>query len=657
MADDGIALVTRPRLIAKEGFVSSVSSLRVERFRRLPRPSSEVWQAAALRLPAWVDDPVSGPYRPQAGICVSLRTGRVHVKPQSATSSDAADLVVDAVLEFGTKSSLAGCRPSRIEVATPALAERLTATIGEAALEVVVRDSLPELALVIEDLVRAAAAEAPVPDALSARGVTADRMRRFAEAAKAFYEAAPWRHLTNDDLIRVESPRLDERLSHISVMGEGGREFGLAFLESIEDFEELAGGLEPAEFFRDRPHWSVSFGPMWDLPFGDADLWESAQLPVASPEAYPIAFEASLDDVARPDAATLAYFEGLLRALAETTEAELDAGRWTHAVTTADGAVTFTLVLCDLVDEPKPSRRVPDRRITEGLFAGMERTLASEALERARADFQSTPDGRSPDEMRAGATPLEQAQDLIFQAFEARGRRQLQLARQALALSGDCADAYVLLAERTPDAEAALDLYAQGVAAGERAVGPRTFEEEVGHFWGLVQTRPYMRARFGLAQTLHALNRMDEAIGHCCELLRLNPNDNQGVRLVLLPLLLELGHDEDAGALLAEYADDEAALWTYGYALWTFRREGRSPAAKARLRAAARSNRHAIRCLAADPSTLDDDFDSFALGSEEEAIACARELGGAWRRTPGALAWLQTAGAGHGKPGKKKRRS
>jgi tetratricopeptide (TPR) repeat protein len=639
--------------------MSTVSSLLIERFRRLPRRSGEVWQVAMLRLPTWIEDPGRGRHRPQAGICVSLRSGRVHVKPES-TAPSAADLVVETLLEFGTKSSLAGCRPSRIEVATPTLGERLMAAIGDPDLQILVRDRLPELALVIEDLARATAAESPIPDALSAQGVTAEKMRRFAEAANAFYEAAPWRHLTNDDLIRVESPHVEEELSHVSVMGGGGREFGLAFLESADDFEDLVGGLEPAEFFRDRPHWSVSFGPMWDLPFGDVDLWEDARLPVASPEAYPIAFQASLDEPPlRPDAPTLAYFEGLLRAFAETTEADLDKGRWTRSVTTADGAVTFKLALCDLVDKPKRSRRVPDRRIMEGLLAGMERTLASgafETVEQANEALQSKVSGRSLDEMPAGVTALEKAQDLIFQAFEARGRRQLQLARQALALSPDCADAYVLLAERTPDAEAALDLYLQGVAAGERALGQRMFEEETGHFWGMVQTRPYMRARFGLAQTFHALDRIDEAIGHYRELLRLNPNDNQGVRIVLLPLLLELGRDEEAGRLLAEYADDGTAMWTYGYALWTFRKEGHSPAARERLRVATRSNRHGVRFLIADPSTYDVDVDMYALGSEGEAIACARELADAWRRTPGAIAWLRAAGGGHGKTGKKRRR-
>ena len=56
--------------------------------------------------------------------------------------------------------------------------------------------------------------------------------------------------------------------------------------------------------------------------------------------------------------------------------------------------------------------------------------------------------------------------------------------------------------------------YAQGVAAGERVLGPTTFDEGAGHFWADVRTRPYMRARFGLARCLEDLGQRDEALTH-----------------------------------------------------------------------------------------------------------------------------------------------
>lgn len=70
--------------------------------------------------------------------------------------------------------------------------------------------------------------------------------------------------------------------------------------------------------------------------------------------------------------------------------------------------------------------------------------------------------------------------------FAPRTRRPvrvgLRLAREALAQSPDCADAYVLLAEATRDAQQARWFYEEGVEAGRRGLGPEPFDEDVGHF-------------------------------------------------------------------------------------------------------------------------------------------------------------------------------
>jgi hypothetical protein len=89
-------------------------------------------------------------------------------------------------------------------------------------------------------------------------------------------------------------------------------------------------------------------------------------------------------------------------------------------------------------------------------------------------------------------TTLDAAQEVMHQAFEADSRkRRVALARKAIQTSPDCADAYVLLGEYADTLDEALDLYQQGVAAGERALGEGGFREYEGHFWGLLETRPY----------------------------------------------------------------------------------------------------------------------------------------------------------------------
>jgi hypothetical protein len=127
----------------------------------------------------------------------------------------------------------------------------------------------------------------------------------------------------------------------------------------------------------------------------------------------------------------------------------------------------------------------------------------------------------------------------MYRAFEQPDQqRRVRLAQDALALCPDCADAYVLLAEHAPSRKEALRLYEQGVVAGERALGPETFQREVGRFWGNLETRPYLRARLGLAHALWTAGRRDEAVQHFQDMLRLNPGDNQGVRYTLAGFLL-----------------------------------------------------------------------------------------------------------------------
>jgi tetratricopeptide (TPR) repeat protein len=273
----------------------------------------------------------------------------------------------------------------------------------------------------------------------------------------------------------------------------------------------------------------------------------------------------------------------------------------------------------------------------ERFMAGSEFDDIDEANEVIRRRFSGPMDAIPS----TASAPLEKAQEMAYRAVESRGRRRIQLARKALELSGDCADAYVILAERTGDVAQALDLYTQGVAAGERALGPQIFAENAGRFWGLITTRPYMRARFGLAQCLEELGRRDGAIGHYRELLRLNPTDNQGVRYSLLTALFNTGLDGEAGALLQQFGDEPTAMWLYGRTLWTFRREGDSPVARASLRQALGANRRVPTYLTGKKELPHTDPSSYALHSEEEAVICARALANAWHTTPGAAEWLR----------------
>ena len=118
---------------------------------------------------------------------------------------------------------------------------------------------------------------------------------------------------------------------------------------------------------------------------------------------------------------------------------------------------------------------------------------------------------------------IAKAQEVMYEAWDrATSRSRIALAHKALAISPLCADAYNLLAEEAATLAEARDLYARGLDAGELALGPEGFEEYEGHFWGFLETRPYMRARHGLALALLELGEEEAALEHFRAMLKLN---------------------------------------------------------------------------------------------------------------------------------------
>jgi len=295
---------------------------------------------------------------------------------------------------------------------------------------------------------------------------------------------------------------------------------------------------------------------------------------------------------------------------------------------------------------PQP-QQVPlfDRRLMERDLLAINQMVEGQ-------DFSSTEEvNRYIDhKMQSGSvpewvpeTPLEKAQGLIYQALETSGKvRRLELAQQALQICPDCADAYVLLAEeKARSLKEVFDLYGAGVKAGERALGKEIFRKEAGHFWGIVKTRPYMRARVGLAQCLWEMGKHEEAVGHYRDMLRLNPNDNQGIRYPLAACLLEMGETDDLEELLGQY-DEPTAAWLYTRALVDFLRDGDSPDARRYLLEALEHNRHVLAYILGEkklPKTIPEQV---GFGDKSEAVVYAAEFGMGWLETKGAIKWLQS---------------
>lgn len=238
-------------------------------------------------------------------------------------------------------------------------------------------------------------------------------------------------------------------------------------------------------------------------------------------------------------------------------------------------------------------------------------------------------------------TPVEKAQELMYEAWQApRLAAAISIAKSALVVSPDCADAYVLLGNASSNLKDALALYEKGVEAGERALGPDVFRHDVGHFWGLMETRPYMRARAILAQTQRDAGRIDDTIAHYQDLLRLNPRDNQGIRYLLAACLAETHRNRELRALVESY-DEDATIFLFLTTLVEFREAGDSPEAQRALVAAEAANPHLVQYLLGDKPMPSERPDYIGFGDETEAVSVAFEISQTWRVTQGALEWLR----------------
>ena len=637
-------------------------------FAALPQHPEETWEADLVEAPFVIgDENASSAVRPWWPLVCSDTGGPI--PPTELVLPDQAhpQLLWDALRSMAEEQAEPPHRPGRVVFRRPEDVERFGPALHEAGIEVARDDELPHIDGLIQRFAEdnGSLGKFDVPPIFAEREeLTDEAIRGFAEAAHRFFESRPWRHLSDVDRIDIEAPAAPKGMACAVVLGAAAIEHGLHF---VGDPERLwttyqANDSQAAIDALDGPLWALLGARAEGMAAADVALWQEQGLPLADAASFPrfLGFDPEAGPVP-PEPERLAFLEAILRALAATTEQQIDSGRFSVDVETSHGPETVTLALPDLLEPPTHQEWMrrgldPDRRAMERLHAQMDRFLAEhgevESQEQLQELIQAEFMGQPVDPDRhPPRNALEKAQDLCFDAFDAHGRRRVQLAREALATHEDCADAYVILAEhhRETDPEAAETLYEQGMRAGERALGPERFETSAGSFWGETDTRPYMRARFGLAEMLADSRRAEEAIEHYRALLELNPQDNQGVRYLLLSNLLDSERDEEAARLLREQ-DEATTFWQSARALVAYRLGGDSSQARRELQRAVKANPHLPRVLEEDPDGLER-TGSYSPGDRSEAAFVVDELWDAIVETEGALDWFIAQGRALGRRG------
>ncbi|MDK2979202.1 MAG: hypothetical protein PWP52_1916 [Bacteroidales bacterium] len=278
-----------------------------------------------------------------------------------------------------------------------------------------------------------------------------------------------------------------------------------------------------------------------------------------------------------------------------------------------------------------------------------EKYLAKLMEEIKKRDFKSTDElndfinnlmGQSLDDLPERTDKKGRSQDLVFEAYEQPVSKGKQLVKQALELDPNNADAYNYLASIEKDIDKAIVMFEKAIKAGEKTLGKKFFKEEKGNFWGILETRPYMRAKAGLAECLYVKKEVDKAIEIYEEMLELNPNDNQGIRYLLSTLLLSKDDLTQFELFIKNNEDEDCAVWNYNNALYSFKKFGRTAKTEKILMDAYKSNEFVIDYMLGIKKMPDEQPQYIGRGDESEAISYVYDSWTIWDKTEGAFDWL-----------------
>lgn len=157
----------------------------------------------------------------------------------------------------------------------------------------------------------------------------------------------------------------------------------------------------------------------------------------------------------------------------------------------------------------------------------------------------------------------EQSDDLLFEAYdEPIKSRAIKLAKQALEINPNNIDAENFITKFETNTIKKLGRYKETLDKEQSKLEKEGLfnKENIGIFWGLIETRPYMRTKHSYMLTLMDLGRYTEAIKQGEELLKLCESDNQGIRYLIIGLYVVLERFEECEKIYNKYSDDSTFM-------------------------------------------------------------------------------------------------
>ena len=160
-------------------------------------------------------------------------------------------------------------------------------------------------------------------------------------------------------------------------------------------------------------------------------------------------------------------------------------------------------------------------------------------------------------------TPLDEAYELLEEAENAKTMKEAKrLAKKAFETSDACFDAKLFLADIEENSLKSNKILDEGLKFEKKRLEEEGYfdKENIGSFYGIFETRPYIRGLYTKASNLCNDGKYKRAIEVCKEILKLNENDNTGSRYLLMALYAIIEDEKSMLDLYKKYKENNLEM-------------------------------------------------------------------------------------------------
>ena len=160
-------------------------------------------------------------------------------------------------------------------------------------------------------------------------------------------------------------------------------------------------------------------------------------------------------------------------------------------------------------------------------------------------------------------TKLDDAYDILERAKNAKSTTQaLKYAQEAYETCKDCLEALLFQASLEDNPLKSMELLNEGLEYEKDRLTKEGYfiKDNIGHFYGIFETRAYIKGLFQKAIYLTIDGKIKQARDVCKEIIRLNSNDNVGSRYLLMAIYAYLEDESEILKLYRKYPEDTLGM-------------------------------------------------------------------------------------------------